>query len=196
MIDGDTIEVALDGATARVRYIGIDTPEVSGRLEPLGPEATEANRRLVDGRTVVLERDVSETDRYGRLLRYVWLREADGSRWLLVNLALTAAGYALVSTVPPDVKYADLLLAAQREARARGVGLWGAVADDAGATPSASDRSGATDDERCDPAYPGVCIPPPPPDLDCRDIDARRFAVRPPDPHRFDGDGDGIGCEG
>jgi hypothetical protein len=48
----------------------------------------------------------------------------------------------------------------------------------------------------CDPAYPDVCIPPPPPDLDCADIAYRRFAVLPPDPHHFDGDGDGIGCEG
>ena len=48
----------------------------------------------------------------------------------------------------------------------------------------------------CDPAYPSVCIPPPPPDLDCADVTFRRFTVLAPDPHRFDGDGDGIGCEG
>ena len=47
----------------------------------------------------------------------------------------------------------------------------------------------------CDPSYPTVCIPPPPPDLDCKDIPYRRFAVRPPDPHHFDGGGDGVGCE-
>jgi micrococcal nuclease len=47
----------------------------------------------------------------------------------------------------------------------------------------------------CDPSYPGVCIPPSPPDLDCGDIGFRRFEVRAPDPHHFDGDADGIGCE-
>ena len=47
----------------------------------------------------------------------------------------------------------------------------------------------------CDPAYPDVCIPPPPPDLSCKDIPYRRFRVLPPDPHGFDRDGDGIGCE-
>jgi micrococcal nuclease len=47
----------------------------------------------------------------------------------------------------------------------------------------------------CDAAYPGVCIKPPPPDLDCRDISYRRFQVRAPDPHGFDADGDGVGCE-
>jgi micrococcal nuclease len=48
----------------------------------------------------------------------------------------------------------------------------------------------------CDGSYPGVCIPPPPPDLDCADVPYRNFRVVPPDPHRFDGDGDGYGCEG
>lgn len=47
----------------------------------------------------------------------------------------------------------------------------------------------------CSPAYPTVCIPPPPPDLDCKDIPHKNFKVKAPDPHRFDGDKDGIGCE-
>lgn len=47
----------------------------------------------------------------------------------------------------------------------------------------------------CDPSYPGVCIPPDPPDLNCGDVSDKRFEVLPPDPHGFDGDGDGIGCE-
>lgn len=53
----------------------------------------------------------------------------------------------------------------------------------------------ATSGTRCEPSYPGICIPPPPPDLDCRDIPHRRFTVRPPDPHGFDSDRDGVGCE-
>lgn len=53
----------------------------------------------------------------------------------------------------------------------------------------------ADEEPKCDPSYPTVCIPPPPPDLDCKDIPFRRFKVLPPDPHRFDGDHDGIGCE-
>ena len=60
-------------------------------------------------------------------------------------------------------------------------------------TQSAAAGAGAS--AGCDPAYPTVCIPPPPPDLDCNDIPFRRFTVLPPDPHRFDGDHDGIGCE-
>jgi micrococcal nuclease len=126
VVDGDTIRVELDGEEYRLRYIGMDTPETvrpGTPVEWMGPEATEANRRLVEGRSVVLEKDVSETDRFGRLLRHVWVREGDG--WLLVGLELLRQGYAQVTTYPPDVKYVELFLEAQREAREAGRGLWG-----------------------------------------------------------------------
>ena len=112
VIDGDTIEVVVGGVTFTVRYIGMDTPETKAPNTPvefMGPQAAAANAGLVEGKTVYLERDVSETDRYGRLLRYVWLdRGAQG--WLLVNLRLVERGFALVSTFPPDVMYQDLFL--------------------------------------------------------------------------------------
>ena len=189
VIDGDTIEVSVGGGTARVRYIGIDTPETVDPRRPvgwMGPEASAANVVLVDGRSVVLERDVSETDSFGRLLRHVWVR--DGDDWLLVSLALVSAGFAAVSTYPPDVRYVELFLDAQREARDAGRGLWGDPPDPTAAPTAAP--GGA-----CDPSYPDVCIPPYPPDLNCGDIAFRRFRVVGDDPHRFDGDRDGIGCE-
>ena len=123
---------------------------------------------------------MSETDKYGRLLRYVYVDDA------MVNAALVREGYARVATYPPDVKYAESFLQLEREARDVGRGLWGV----SGAVSSGVGTDG------CDPAYPDVCIPPPPPDLDCGEITYRRFTVLPPDPHRFDGDKDGIGCEG
>ncbi len=190
VIDGDTIEVDRGRGPEKVRYIGVDTPETvnpGSPVEWMGPEASAANRALVDGREVVLERDVSETDRYGRLLRYVWLHE--GAAWTLVNLALVSTGYAAVVTYPPDVKYVDLYLAAQREAREAGRGLWG---EPPASAPAATSAAG---DGSCDPAYPEVCIAPPPPDLDCGDVPFRRFRVLALDPHRFDRDHDGIGCE-
>ena len=104
----------------------MDTPETvkpDSPVEWMGPEASRANAGLVEGRTVVLEKDVSETDRYGRLLRYVWL--VDGDRWTLVDLELVRQGFAQVETDPPDVRYADRFVAAQRAARAAGLGLWG-----------------------------------------------------------------------
>ena len=72
------------------------------------------------------------------------------------------------------------------------VGLRGRAA----AAPPVSVPPPAPADGRCDASYPGVCIPPAPPDLDCGDVSHRRFQVLPPDPHRFDGEGDGVGCEG
>jgi micrococcal nuclease len=123
VVDGDTIEVEMGGRRHTVRYIGIDTPEVGDPRRPVmcyGEEASRRNRQLVEGKTILLEKDVSETDRYGRLLRYVW---ADG---VFVNAALVREGYARVYTVPPDVRYAELFRRLEREAREQGRGLWGA----------------------------------------------------------------------
>ncbi len=126
VVDGDTIVVDRGLGDERLRYIGMDTPETvkpGSSVEWMGREASAANRALVEGRAVILEKDVSETDRYGRLLRHVWLR--DGI-WRLVDLELIRDGYARVSTYPPDVKYSDLYLAAQVDAREHDRGLWGA----------------------------------------------------------------------
>jgi len=161
VIDGDTIEVDIDGALYKVRYIGIDTPEV-GQL--YADEATKKNRELVEGKVVWLEKDVSETDKYNRLLRYVYveythkasdsgsdisellrkygtsleetrklLGELSGawnkgaeiqSEYIFVNAELMRLGYAQVATYPPDVKYQDLFVQLQREAREAGRGCW------------------------------------------------------------------------
>ncbi len=204
IVDGDTIVIDRGRGAEKLRYIGVDTPETKKPNTPvqwMGPEATKYNTSLVSGKTVVLERDVSEVDRYGRLLRYVWVEDASQpAGWLFVNLALVAAGYAQVVTYPPDVKYVELYLAAQAEARGVGRGLWREpppTAEPVSPTAPAEPESTTAPAGRagCDPAYPGVCIPPPPPDLDCGQISERRFEVLPPDPHRFDSDHDGIGCE-
>ena len=129
IVDGDTIVVDRGHGKEKVRYIGIDTPESvkpDTPVEFMGKEATEANAALVDGQTVLLETDVSDTDDYGRLLRYVWIEDPqrpDGL--LLVNLALVAHGFANAATFPPDVRYADVFRQAERAARAQGLGLWG-----------------------------------------------------------------------
>jgi endonuclease YncB( thermonuclease family) len=118
VIDGDTIEVEIDGQPYRVRYIGMDTPEQG---MPFYQEATQANAALVADQDVSLEKDVSETDRYGRLLRYVYVGET------MVNEELLRQGYAQVATYPPDVSYQDRFLAVQQEAQTSGLGLWGGV---------------------------------------------------------------------
>jgi micrococcal nuclease len=124
VVDGDTIEVEIDGTEYTVRYIGIDTPETVHPSQPVGcfgPEASARNKALVEGKTVGLERDVSDTDRFGRLLRYVYV---DGE---MVNAALVRDGYAQSSTYPPDVKHQDTFIELQRQARESGRGLWGGI---------------------------------------------------------------------
>jgi len=124
VIDGDTIQVCcVFGDREKVRYIGINTPEIHHPMkgvEFFGKEASEANGKLVDGKTVRLEFDVQEQDRYGRLLAYVYLEEGT-----FVNAWLAENGYAMVMTIPPNVKHQDLFLKLQREAREARRGLWG-----------------------------------------------------------------------
>ena len=192
VIDGDTIQVFLDGESQTIRYIGVDTPETrhpSIPVECYGPEASLFNEELVAGKHVLLEKDTTDQDKYGRLLRYVWI-EGVG----LVNHILVEAGYARVSTYPPDVKYEHLLIAAESSAQADGIGLWSSCREQrSSATFGIVSGAGQVGDN-CSPYYPTLCIPPAP-DLDCRDIGKVNFKVLPPDPHQLDGDRDGTGCE-
>ena len=122
VVDGDTIDVLIDGENKRVRYIGVNTPETvhpSKPVECFGAEASNRNKELVAGKQVRLVKDVSETDKYGRLLRYVYVDD------VFVNLILIKEGYANASTYPPDVVYNDVFREAEQEARESEVGLWG-----------------------------------------------------------------------
>jgi endonuclease YncB( thermonuclease family) len=162
VIDGDTIEVDIQSQSYRVRYIGIDTPEVG---QPCSEEATQKNRELVEGKLVWLEKDISETDIYGRLLRYVYVdverivslgidiseygtsleeirrlaRDIAQNKQVVmervfVNAELVRLGWATVATYPPDVKYVDLFLQLQREAEETGRGCWVTEAGETGQT--------------------------------------------------------------
>lgn len=188
--DGDTFRAGDE----RVRLIGVDTPEISGGAECFAREASAALERLIaPGTEARLVRDVSTVDRFDRTLAYVY-RLDDGA---FVNLSLARDGFAVPLTIPPDVAHATDFTAAAGEARAAGRGLWSACEDTGtpSTTTAPATTGGGAGRAGCDPAYPDVCIPPAPPDLDCADIPFRRFTVLPPDPHHFDGGGDGIGCE-
>jgi micrococcal nuclease len=118
VVDGDTIELT-DGR--KVRYIGVDTPELhhpTKGVQCFGQEAMEKNKELVEGKIIKMKKDVSETDRYKRLLRYIWVND------IFVNEYLAREGYALQATFPPDVKYAELFRSAAEEARLKNRGLW------------------------------------------------------------------------
>jgi micrococcal nuclease len=180
VIDGDTIEVSIGGKTYKVRYIGIDTPETKHPEKPvewMGKEAAAKNEELVGGKVVGLEKDISETDKYGRLLRYVWVGN------LMVNAELVWLGYAQVSTYPPDVRYEDLFLEMQREAMEAGRGLWGptptplpanGLCDCSGDIYECPDFSTQTEAQAC---YEY-----------CKSLGLG-------DIHLLDGDSDGIACE-
>jgi micrococcal nuclease len=186
VIDGDTIEVDLDGEIVDVRLIGIDTPETVDPSEPVGcygPAASHFTTKMLEGQGVGIEFDVERLDRYGRTLAYVWLGDE------LFNEVLVSRGFAQVSTYPPNVKYVDVFVKAQREARSLGRGLWGATCSEP--EPETAGGGGGN----CDPSYPGVCIAPYPPDLDCADVPYTNFKVTGSDSHGFDGDRDGVGCE-
>lgn len=119
VIDGDTIEIQ-GGFT--VRYIGIDTPEVKSpqqKNECFSKESSEKNKELVMGKQVRLEKDVSETDKYGRLLRYVYVGD------VFINKELVRLGYANARSYPPDIKYQKELRETEKEARSKKLGLWG-----------------------------------------------------------------------
>jgi micrococcal nuclease len=115
--DGDTITLSGIG---RTRLIGVDTPEVFGRVECYGRAASGFTKRVLRiGTRVAYRLGVERTDRYGRALAYVWL--ADGR---MFNRILAEQGYATPLTIPPNVDYAAEFAAAARRARAAGRGLW------------------------------------------------------------------------
>ncbi len=121
IVDGDTIHVRIGERVEKVRYIGMNTPEVHHPTkgeEPGGREASAVNRQLVSGKQVRLELDVQTRDRYRRLLAYVWAGD------VMVNAELVRLGYAQVMTIPPNVRYQQMFLKLQREAREAGRGLW------------------------------------------------------------------------
>ena len=126
VVDGDTVDMTVDGVEERVRLIGIDTPETKKANTPIqcfGPEATAFTQSLLpEGTAVYLERDVEARDVYGRLLAYAYVAET-GS---FVNLEIVRAGYAQPLTIPPNIAHSTEFVDAARTAEHDNVGLWAA----------------------------------------------------------------------
>lgn len=146
--DGDTARFRLEGAAEeKVRFIGVDTPEVYGGAEPYGAEASAYTARAIPvGAVVYLETDAELRDKYGRLLAYVWLeRPASASdaevRAKMLNARLVLDGYAQIATYPPNVRYVDFFTRYQTEARDSDRGLWGLEANPANAPPATGGTS-------------------------------------------------------
>ena len=212
VVDGDTIKVLSRGFETTVRLLGIDTPETrrpGGLVQCFGPAASERTKHLLpNGQEVRLVTDVSQDrrDRYGRLLAYVYKPGNSGATGS-INHALVATGYAKVYIYRGNpFQHADAFQEAQAAAKSRVIGLWGTPCrgnttkrDPSTITPeSASPLVGATPvvpaKRSCDVNYTGACVPTYPPDVDCADLTGPVTVVGQ-DPHRLDGDGNGIGCE-
>jgi micrococcal nuclease len=169
-------------------------------MRAMSAEATAALTALAGpGSTVWALPDQNPRDQYGRELLYVWT--ADGT---FVNEEMVRSGFATVVLYEPNHRYIDRMRAAEERARSAGLGLWAPPPPppppppDPEPAPEAAPQplvEAPRDGGGCDPSYPGVCIPPYPPDLDCGEVEHRRFEVRQPDAHGFDRDKDGIGCE-
>jgi len=193
VIDGDTIRLE-NGEV--VRYIGIDTPEISKGKECFADEAKRKNEELVLGKTVRLEKDISERDRYNRLLRFVYVDDQ------FVNEILVKEGYALAYTYPPDVKYSELFRKTEQEARENNRGLWGECIQSLSASPSLRKENITSADSESQ----NLNL-----DLDCSSnnkyncTDFKTHAEAQSvfeacggsgnDIHRLDSDGDGVACE-
>lgn len=197
VVDGDTLEIAAVSAgpilasvaQVDVRLLEIDTPETKHPTEPrqcYGPEATARLEQLApQGSTVWVQRDQELRDRYGRYLLYLYNDEG-----VFVNLRLVSEGYARPTRYEPNDRHWQRISAAGEQARSARAGLWGAC------PPSGTREQEPQPAPQPPPETdPGGVSYPYPPDLDCSQIEERDFPVQEGDPHGFDGNGDGIGCE-
>jgi len=141
VVDGDTVELS-NGA--RVRYIGIDTPEIRKRKGsewiykpmPYAEEAKEFNKMLVEGKSVRLEYDVQKKDKYNRDLAYVYIGDK------MVNMEMVKQGFAMIYTYPPNVRYTQRFIEAQKDARDNKRGLWIGLEENKISTPQAKNNIG------------------------------------------------------
>lgn len=200
IIDGDSIEVNLNGQTVQVRYIGINAPEYN---DPCGSEATQANANLIYGKTLRLVKDVSETDPFGRLLRYVYVGN------LFVNAELVRQGWAIPVEYPPDTAQASYLEVQFASAPKRTCQV--AAATEPPPPPSEPPSPSEPPPASSPPSDPGVPAGVPSyctctgPDLDCKDFNTHNEAQACynycvvqgfGNVYRLDGnDNDGLACE-
>lgn len=123
VVDGDTFKILYNGKETKVRLIGVDTPEsvhpTATKNTEEGKRASEYTKSLIEGKKVKLEFDVSQTDKYGRLLAYVYLESGE-----MLNKKLLEEGYAKIATYPPNVKYVELFTTVQDEAKKSKKGFW------------------------------------------------------------------------
>lgn len=129
IIDGDTIGVTIDGKYYKVRFIGINCPEYTKEIEPYGKEATEYTNEKLYNKTIYLQKDVTDTDDYDRLLRYIWLEKVDEIneetvKKSLFNYELVVNGLANSNYYKPNITLQDYLEQAEIYAKRHKIGMW------------------------------------------------------------------------
>ncbi|GGK36150.1 hypothetical protein GCM10010965_31390 [Caldalkalibacillus thermarum] len=151
VVDGDTFVAEINGQEERVRLILVDTPETvhpSKPVEPFGPEASEFAKEMLEGKEVHLELDVSERDRYGRVLAYVWIDDK------MFNEMLLEKGLARVAVFPPNVKYVDRFRQIEKEAQQKGIGIWSiedyARQENSNSSSATNNTASKTSSSNCD----------------------------------------------
>lgn len=210
VIDGDTVEVQIGEKVEKVRMLLIDTPETvhpNQPVQPYGKEASDFTQKLLLNKEVKLEKDQEDKDKYGRLLRYIYVEDQSVQELLLTE------GLARVAVYPPNTKYEQKYRELQDQAKAKKIGIWsinGYVKDDGFDPPEKKETVQKTNQSKPQTSRPSNTQPRSRPrststytggDKDCKDFatqrEAQRFfeSQRPGDPHGLDRDGDGIACE-
>lgn len=192
--DGDTIKVKRQQQTITLRLSCIDAPEM--KQNPWGVRSRDRLKQLLPLGTPVNIRTVDQ-DKYGRTVAEVF------SQGRSINLQMVREGHAVVyrQYLNGCATTKNQYLVSEGQAKSKKLGFWNQAKPvmpwdfRRGKNRVAQPTSTTSVKKDCDPAYPDVCIPPYPPDLDCGEISHRNFRVLASDPHGFDGDGDGIGCE-
>ncbi len=192
VLDMDKVEMITDGVYKTIRYLGLDssTDIESSLTSQAQLAALLKNQELVSGREIMVLSDNS-TDNNGNLFGYVFTTDS------FVNLEMVNSGLFMAS-LNDALFYSSLFIEAENLAKKSQLGIWAIPTSTAtlrAINTLMIPTSTSVPALNCHPSYPDVCIPYPPPDLDCDEIPYRRFRVLPPDPHGFDRDHDGIGCE-
>jgi micrococcal nuclease len=193
--DGDTIRVRTGNKTVTVRLVCIDAPEM--KQNPWGQQSSARLKQLLPVGQAITLRSV-ETDKYKRLVAEVFV----GNR--SVNVSMVQEGQAVVyrQYLKGCPQSKDSLLQGENTAKQQRLAFWSQANPvmpwdfrHRATQKTTSVPTQGQQQNNCDPSYPDFCIPKNSPDLDCPDVTQRGFRVLQPDPHRFDRDGDGIGCE-
>jgi micrococcal nuclease len=191
--DGDTIKANFGSKKVTIRLACIDAPEM--KQTPWGKQSADRLKQLLPVGQSIKLRTVA-IDKYKRTVGEIYIGNTS------INLTMVQEGQAVIykEYLSGCIDTKDKFLELENIAKTKKLGFWNQVKpvmpwDFRKSKKAVSTPVKQSTQKQCDPSYPDFCLPPNSPDLDCGDIPYRRFTVKQPDPHGFDRDNDGIGCE-